>query len=142
MGRLPPVVEPMRSAVERRDLLQRFKGRKRIEGFYRLKQMTVRGQAIHASIGYLVIGSRHLSMHLYAPSSVAKVANVQAVFRKYKIEGQDLVMTTLVGHRNQVGGDIVLEPIGHTTRRRFSLAGSVLRIHSGDQDHLEFERIE
>ena len=141
--KLPPVLEPARSPIERRDLLQRFQGRHALAGMYRLKQMVVGGGTlVRGSLGYLVIGQRHMSLHLYAPSGSRGLANIQAVFRRFRIVGDTLVMSTLLGHRNKANGDIALEPIGHATQHRFARVGAMLRIYLTNRNYLEFERIE
>lgn len=141
--RLPPVLQPMRSRIERRDLLQQFRSRHRIEGTYRLKRMvSVRIGTVKGGRGYLVIGQRHMSMHLYAPGSATDQANIQAVFRKYRIVGDQMIMNTLLGHRNKDNGDIALEPISYVTKHRFELMGAVLRLYRSQDEFLEFERIE
>lgn len=141
--KLPPVLQPIRSRVERRDLLQKFRSRHRIEGTYRLKSMvSTNTRPVKGGRGYLVIGQRHLSMHLYAPGSSPDQANIQAVFRKFRIVGDKLVMHTLLGHRNKSNGDIGLEPVGHMAQHRFELTGAVLRIYRAKDEYLEFERIE
>ena len=140
---MPPVLEPERTAVERRDLLQRFHGRSPIEGFYRLKRI-VRpgGVVVQGSRGYLVVGNRHLSLQLYAPGRSPGQANIQAVFRSFRISGDKLLMSTLLGHRNKDNGDISFEPVGRETQHRFVLIGALLRVYYRIDDYLEFERIE
>jgi hypothetical protein len=141
--KLPPVLEPLRSRIERRDLLQQFRTRHRIEGIYRLKRMVSPGAAtVKGSRGYLVIGQRHMSMHLYAPGDSEGEANIQAVFRRYRIVGDQLIMNTLLGHRNKDNGDIGFEPISYVTRHRFVLTGASLRLYRAKDQFLEFERIE
>jgi hypothetical protein len=139
---LPKVLEPARSPAERRDLVQVFRKRHPIEGFYRLRSMVVRGNRhVKGSRGYLVVGQRHLSMHLYAPATNRR-ANIQAVVRRYRIVANQLVMNGLLGHRNKSNGDIALEPTSFAAEHRFLLSGAVLRIHRAADEYLEFERIE
>ena len=139
---LPKVLEPARSPVERRDLLQQFHKRHPLEGFYRLKAMVGRGsRQVAGSRGYLVVGQRHLSLHLYSPAG-PREANIQAAFRKFRIVGNKLVMNTLLGHRNKSNGDIALEPISYQIDHRFLLTGAVLRLYLAQDEYLEFERIE
>jgi len=96
---------------------------------------------VAGSRGYLVVGQRHLSLHLYAPAGIGS-ANIQAAFRKFRIVGNKLIMNTLIGHRNKSNGDIALEPISFQTEHRFLLTGAVLRLYLGNDEYLEFERIE
>jgi hypothetical protein len=51
-------------------------------------------------------------------------------------------MSTVIGHRNEPGGDILVEEEGLTVVRRFSLTGSVLRIIQGPGSYMEFVRVE
>jgi hypothetical protein len=137
------VLEPLRGPIERRDLHQQFRPKHAIEGAYELREVVranVRGP--RGVRGYLWIGNRHLSLHLYAPGDHPGQANFQAVFRRYRIEGDQLLMSTLLGHRNEVDGDVALERIGHVTQHRFTLLGTRLRIESSSVDSLEFVRIE
>ncbi|MCB9888096.1 MAG: hypothetical protein H6836_00880 [Planctomycetes bacterium] len=139
---LPPVLDPPRSAVERRDLLQRFKPRNPIEGFYRVRSMTDgSGGPVAGARGYLVVGRDHLSMHLMAPTSDPKRAVLQSVVRRYRILGDKLVMSSLVGHRSLRNGDIALEKPGTVIERRFQLVGAVLRLFRGN-GHVDLVRIE
>ena len=140
---LPPVLDPARSPVERRDLLQRFTTPHPIEGFYRLRHMVVAGGAtVASSRGYLVLGQRHLAIQLYAPGPEPELANISAAVRSYKVVGDKLEMTSLLGHRNKDNGDIGFEPLGRVTQLEFLLAGSILRLHLAQDEYLEFERIE
>ena len=99
------------------------------------------GRTVRGARGFLVFGQRHMSMHLYAPES-REHAHVQAVFRTYRIRGNRIRMSTLIGHRNKTNGDIALEPVSHATEHRFALAGAVLRLFRSKDEYLEFERIE
>ncbi len=140
---LPPVLEPARTAVERRDLMQRFKRRHVIEGFYRLTAMaTSNGGFVGGVEGYLFLGQRHMSMQLRAPSATPGQANIQATVRTYRIAGNQLVMSSLLGHRNKRSGDIGLDKPGEVIKRRFQLVGAALRIHLGQSEYLEFKRLE
>ena len=67
---LPAILEPARGPAERRDLVQKFRARHRLEGIYRLRKMIVKGgSVIKGARGYLFMGHRHMSMQLYAPSN-------------------------------------------------------------------------
>jgi hypothetical protein len=140
---LMPVLEPVRSAVERRDLLQRFAGRHRLSGFYRLKSMVQSGGAIVLnSRGYLFIGQRHMTLQLYAPASHASRVHIQSAVRTFTVADDQLIMRTLVGHRNQDNGDITLDKPGEIVQHKVTLIGSALRMYAGVDSYIEFERIE
>ena len=51
-------------------------------------------------------------------------------------------MSTLLGHRNDQDGDVLLEGIGNNAQRRFELTGAVLRIYLDSSEYVEFERVE
>lgn len=139
---LPPVLEPVRSPVERRDLLQKFHKRQPIEGIYQLKRMVLPGgRLVAGGRGYLFVGQRHLSMQLYAPKSKTD-ANLFCATRRYRINGDKLEMSGLLGHRNKPNGAITLEPKGYQVMHRFTLSGSVLRIYRARDEYLDFERVE
>ena len=140
---LPPILEPARDAVERRDLIQRFRGRHPLEGFYRVKRMIRSGSVSVANTkGYLVIGQGYLSMQIYAPSDLPYKVNIQSFFRRIRVRGDKIEMTSLVGHRNKPNGDIVLEKAGEKSSLRYVILGGVLRLYRGVDEYIEFERVE
>lgn len=138
---LPPIEEPYRTEVERRDLLQRFDPPGGLAGFYELRRYVRPGMPPAEAKGYLVVGRRHLSLHLYGSTGDPKRPAIQTGFRRYDVSGDSLRMTTLVGLRNRPSGTIVLEPPGHTEVRRFEKLGTTLRIYHG-RAYYEFVRIE
>lgn len=138
---LPPIEEPYRTEVERRDLLQRFDPPGGLAGFYRLVRYVRPGMPPAEAEGYLVVGRRHLSLHLYGSTGDPRMPAIQTGFRRYDVSGDTLRMTTLVGLRNRPSGTIVLEPPGHTEVRRFKKLGTTLRIYHG-RAYYEFVRIE
>ncbi len=138
---LPPVQEPFRSPVERRDLIQRFRPRSPLEGFYKLQRVVRPGQLdVTEASGYLVIGRTHLSLNLQT-TTPDQPQMIQAGFRTYTIQDDRIVMTALIGHTNE-GNQIVLDPPGLTETRRFRLGGSVLRIFQTNTAYMEFVRLE
>jgi hypothetical protein len=140
---LPPVLEPVRDAGERRDLLQRFKRRHVIEGFYRLSSMVgPDGGQVRGSRGYMFIGRRHLTLQLYAPSEKSGQANIQSAVRTFRIVGNQLITSALLGHRNVPNGDIALTKPGESVEHRYELIGASLRLYRNAREHLEFQRIE
>lgn len=140
---LPPVLEPARDAGERRDLLQRFKGRHIIEGFYRLSSMVgPEGGQVKGSRGYMFIGRRHLTLQLYAPSEKPDQVNIQSAVRTYRIVGNQLITSALLGHRNMPNGDIALTKPGESVEHRYELIGASLRLYRNTREYLEFQRVE
>ena len=67
---------------------------------------------------------------------------LRAGFRRYRMLGDELHMTSLIGHYNDVDGDVSVESEGLTISRRFTLVGSSLRIWQDTASYLEFTRIE
>ncbi len=137
---LPPVRDAPRTAVEREDLLQEFAPRHPIEGTYALRAF-VDGAVVAAARGYLMIGRRHVSIHLHSDRGDAPPA-VQSAFRSYELDDDRLVMTSLLGLRNELDGDIVLERAGAMRSARYRLMGSKLSLQLGGGRALEFDRIE
>lgn len=139
---LPPVQEPFRTSVERRDLMQEFGRASPIEGFYRLRGASRTGQPPQRVEGYLWIGRRHLMLQLSGDTGNPKLPALQAGVRGYRISGNTLTMSVLLGLRNDASGEIYLEAAGTSSERRFELSGPVLRIFEDERSHLEFERVE
>ncbi len=140
---LPPVEEPYRTSVDRRDLMQQFDTPHPLQGIYELRSIVRPGRAqIPGTKGYLMIGRRFLSLNVRGQDPNARIPHLQATFRRYTILDDRLQMSTVIGHRNEPGGDIVVEEEGLTEVRRFSLMGSVLRIFQGTGSYMEFVRIE
>jgi hypothetical protein len=138
---LPPVAEPFRSEVERADLLQRFAPSSALEGYYRLERYVRPGMPPAKASGYLSIGRRYLSLFLQGVTSNPRVPAIQAGFRRYAIQGDQIESTTLLGFRNRENGDIVLEPPGHVEVRRILRTGAQLKVYHGEA-YYEFVRIE
>ncbi len=142
-GPLPPVDEPYVSPVLRHDLLQQFEPPHPIQGFYELRERVVGGHNSPAPVrGYLVVGRRHLSLHLQTETDRPEQPLLRAGFRRYRIVGDQLHMTTLLGHFNDADGDMVVEADGLTFTRRFALIGGSLRIYQDSASYLEFVRLE
>jgi len=140
---LRPVEEPYLAPVDRRDLIQRFEPKHPLEGMYRLNAM-VRpgGRDVLGAEGFLVLGRRHMSLHLQAPGVEADVPQLRAGFRRYRIEHDRLLMESLVGHYNDLAGDMIVEGRGLRLARTISVVGSSLRVLDADGGYLEFVRIE
>ena len=140
---LRPVQEPMRTAVERRDLLQKFKGPSPLEGFYRLVSVHgPRGKAKGRYVGYLAIGRSHMSLQIRGPGETPRIPAIQASFRRYRLRGDRIYMNNLLGHRNLPDGNVELERTGHKDVRRYQLLGTTLRIYQSDTRYMEFLRVE
>ena len=140
---LPPVEEPYRTSVDRRDLMQQFDAPHPLQGIYELRSIVRPGvPQLPGTKGYLVIGRQYLSLHIRGQHPNARIPHLQARFLRYTILGDRLQMSTVIGHRNDSGGDILIEEEGLTEVRRFSLMGSALRIFQGAGSYMEFVRIE
>lgn len=137
---LPPIQEPFRTKVERKDLLQEFTEPSPLEGVYRLRAINGGAGGI-VPTGYLHIGRTHMSLQTAIfPNRSRAEPFLQSSVRTYRIEGDKLVMTTLQGH--QYDGSIALDPQGQIDVRRFQRAGSVLKVFRGDASFMEFVRVE
>lgn len=138
---LPPVEEPPRTAVERRDLLQQFSAASPIEGFYELRAFHAPGLAPVPTKGYLAVGRQYVSIHLLSP--VARGRPVfQSAFRRYRIAGDTLHMTALLGFGNDEEDGVAIEEPGAMRSARWSIIGTRLRLALDGGRSLEFERIE
>ena len=71
-----------------------------------------------------------------------KLPALQSGVRGYRLSGDTLAMSVLLGLRNDASGEIHLDVAGTSSERRFELLGPVLRIFEGESSHLEFERVE
>jgi hypothetical protein len=139
---LPPVQEPFRTPVERQDLLQEFEPRGLIEGFYRLRRVVTPGRLDeHRGQGFLVIGRRHLSLHLRLPNGNSEPPFLQSGVRQYRLDGDQLVTTAVMGHSSREDR-IVEEPSGLVEQRTWRVVGGFLRIHQSAAAFMEFARIE
>lgn len=142
-AKLAPVEEPYRTAIDRRDLIQQFDPPSPLEGIYELRSIVRPGQAqVSGTRGYLLIGRHYMSLHIRGRGDTPQVPHLQATFRRYTILGDRLQMSTVIGHRNEPGGDILIEEEGLTEVRRYSLIGSILRIFQGPGSFMEFVRVE
>ncbi len=140
---LPTVEEPYRTAIDRRDLIQQFDPPSPLEGIYELRSIVRPGEAqVQGTRGYLLIGRRYMSLHIRGRGETPQVPHLQATFRRYTILDDRLQMSTVIGHRNEPGGDILVEEDGLTEVRRYSLTGSILRIFQGPGSFMEFVRVE
>jgi len=139
---LPPVQEPLRTKVERRDLLQKFKGPSPLAGFYRL--VGVHGPSGPAKIkhvGYLAVGRDHLSLHLQGYGRRRREPVIQSGFRRYRLGGGKIYMSSLVGHHVR-DGKVLVEQVNRQEVRRYQVMGTTLRIYQSSKEYLEFVRME
>lgn len=140
---LPPVQEPFRSAVERKDLLQRFTDASPLEGMFRLERYNLPGRGEMAgSSGYLFFGRQHMQLYLQLPQRGNAKPLVQASVRRYALRGQQLMMTSLEGHVVGSEGELSMENARSTESRRIDLAGTKLRLSKADGSFMEFTRVE
>jgi hypothetical protein len=139
---LPPVQEPPRTAGERRDLLQKFKGPSPLAGFYRLVGVHgPTGPAKGRHVGYLAIGRDYISVHLQGRGLRRGEPIIQSGFRRYRLAGDKIHMSSLVGHRVR-DGKVLVEEHNLQAVRRYLLTGTTLRIYQGAREYLDFVRIE
>jgi hypothetical protein len=140
---LPPVPDPPLSAIERRDLNQRFAPSTGLEGIYELRAVVRPGMPRVAGVrGYLFVGRRLLALYIHADGDDPKRPHLQTGVRRYQVAGSRLKMSTLVGHRNNDDGDILLEPPEWAEDRQFLLVGTVLRVFQDPTSYMEFVRVE
>lgn len=137
---LPPIEEPFRSRVERADLLQEFTEPTPVEGFYRLRSIVRGGRALRGR-GYVWFGRRHCMLSTSIARGGGDAPFVQAGVRRYRVDGDKLTMTTLIGHDHV--DEVRFEAPGLVQTRKFTIAGTVLRIWQGGMDsYMEFVRAE
>lgn len=139
---LPPVEEEFQSRVERKDLLQRFGSSSPLEGFYGVRTIVrggvfVRGGDVR---GYVWFGRQHMSIHTAVSAAAAGDLFLQASVRRYRVDGDRITMTTLVGHEH--AEDLGLETTGRIEVRRFKKTGTVLRVYRDAANYVELARIE
>ena len=140
---LPPVDDPPRTQVERKDLMQQFTPPNPIEGCYELREVVRPGiPRAGRARGYLWIGRRHMSLHVQGDGDVPGLPHLQSSFRSYRVVGAKLQMNVLIGHRNDSDGDVLVERPGLVEERNFLLIGPVLRIYQGPDAWHEYVRIE
>lgn len=139
---LVPVQQAPRTAVERKDLLQRFDEPSPLEGFYHLVEFDLDASGSPSPAeGYLAVGRDYLSIHLIAPQP-GKPPAFQSAFRRYRISGETLVTTSMLGVRNEPSGKVLVEGKGLSAVRRFELVGTRLTLFGDDDRKMVFERIE
>ena len=138
---LPAVRAPEPTAVERRDLLQRFGKPSPLEGFYELQAFTRPGMPSLQSRGYLCIGRHHLSIHLEG-SVNGEITALQSAFREYRIVDDRLMMSTLVGFGADPDHTVTVDPPGLVLECSFQKLGTKLLLELVDGTQLEFLRIE
>ena len=91
--------------------------------------------------GYLHVGRSQLALQTSVAIDGRKTPFLQSSVRSYRLEGEKIVMTTLIGHvfDTRLG----IEEPGRVEVRRFQRAGTVLRIFQDEADSfMEFVRVE
>lgn len=136
---LPGVQQPFRTEVERDDLLQRFGPSSPLEGFYELVAMGRERAGEARTKGYLVMGRQYMSLHLQA--MLPDLPAVQSAFRRYRVRGSRMMMTSMLGFRNEEG-TMLVEEAGLTQTCRYDLVGPKLTLRMASGQTLEFVRIE
>lgn len=137
---LPPIQEPIRTRVERADLLQQFVERSPLEGFYALRAFVRAGQQ-SAGKGYAWFGRDHCMIATSIARGGALSPFVQSGVCTYRLQGDKLVMTTLIGHDH--GDEVRFVAPGFVEVRRFLKTGTSLRVYQGGRDsYMEFVRVE
>jgi len=140
---LPQVSDRPMTEIERKDLWQQFVTPSPIAGFYRLRAVVRGGAPVPAGVrGYLVVGQRHLAVHLHDESASPGRPAVQASVRGYVLAGSRLQMTSELGVRLLPGEAPVLEGQGLVEIRDVVITATTLRVVQSPGDYLEFERIE
>ncbi|MCA8943919.1 MAG: hypothetical protein KDB80_15250 [Planctomycetes bacterium] len=137
---LPPIQEPWRSKVERADLLQEFSSPSPLSGFWSLRSFVREGVPGQAR-GYVWFGNQHCML----ATSISRGGHispfVESSVRTYRVEGDRIVMTNLVGHDHD--NDLRFFAPGVVETREFQQAGTMLRIFQGARDsYMEFVRVE
>lgn len=137
---LPPIQEPWRSQVERADLLQAFSSPSPLAGFWSLRAFVREGVQSSAR-GYVWFGTRHCMI----ATSVSRGGHispfVESAVRTYRLEGDRIVMTSLIGHDH--ADELRFVAPGVVEMREFQQAGTMLRIFQGARDsYMEFVRVE
>lgn len=140
---LPPVPELPLTAVERKDLWQKFNAPSPIAGVYRLRSASRSGLGVIGGLqGYLFATDRYLMLHIQDGSVRPGKPAIHSSVREYVLVDGRLQMTCKLGVRMESGGDPVLESDGLQEVRAIEVAANVLRVVQGAGSSLEFERIE
>ena len=105
-----------------------------LAGFWELRHPTL--------VGWLAIGERHLSLHLFEPAPAGKPPFFQSGFRRYRIEGDRLITQSRTGVSNRADGKVLVEGEGLEEARQFQLVGHMLQIFRPGAEPLTFVRIE
>src|SRR5262249_43351295 len=130
-----------RPATQRAD--SRPRRQSPLVGFWQLREISGMDPLTATQFrGYLAIGDRHLSLHLLGPQNTQGVPFFQTGFRRYRIDGNILITTVLVGASNKENGDVVIENQPFEEQRAFEFIGPVLRIRKSVHEHMDFVRIE
>lgn len=127
------------------DLIQRFPQNNPFLGVWSVIRIVNPAAPTARGRGYLVFTRGHLSMHLYLSGPTAGARpRFESSMRTYRVEGGQIVTTSLLGVRNSKRqGEILLSGNGLVQRRRFLFhGGNMLRIYQGAQSWIELKRVE
>ncbi|MEI6130965.1 MAG: hypothetical protein WCR59_12925 [Planctomycetota bacterium] len=143
-ARLPLLEEPVLSPVPRLDLPMRFQPRDPLEGFWELRARAVAGAPAIPGRGMIAIGRNHMMVQFEGPGLDAATSLLRAGAYSWQRTGeQDMVrMTVEVSHFNDNNGAMHVEEKGATQLRRCQLMSDILRVHQGNNNWLDFMRIE
>lgn len=141
---LRPIEEPYVEPVQRGDLPERYGTRDPIEGFWRVQARSIAGKPVVAGGGYMVIGRRHMVVHFESPGARADVPLLRAdVFTWARVDnGGQVRLTTVMGHFNDVDGDVLLDKSGEVQLRSFELRSDTLRVNQEAGSWVDFVRVE
>ena len=140
---LPQIPDVPMSAIERKDLWQRFTSPSPIAGFYRLRAAARGDQPVRAGLaGYLMVGERYLALQIHDETARLGKPAIQASVREYTLMGTRLQTTSRLGVRVLPGDNPVLEGDGLVEMRSIELTATTLRVVQGPGDYLEFERVD
>ena len=140
---LPQVPDVPMTAIERKDLWQRYAAPSPIAGTYRLIAAARGNQIVHGGVrGYLMVGERYLSIQIQDETARPGKPAIQASVRQYTLTGTRLQTTSCLGVRVPPGDDPVLDGEGLVEVRDVLLTATTLRVVQGSGDYLEFERVD
>lgn len=140
---LPQIPDVPMTAIERKDLWQRFTAPSPIAGTYRLRSAARDNQVVREGVrGYLMVGERYLSIQIHDETRGSGKPSIQASVREYTLVGSRLQTTSCLGVRVPPGDSPVLDGDALVEVRTIEVTTTTLRVLQGPGDYLEFERID
>jgi hypothetical protein len=141
--RLRPADSPRPTDAPGDDLIQRFPSQNPFRGVWNLTRAASPEAPAAAATGWMIFTEGYVSMHFLEPGIGGQgVSRFQQSFRSYRVVGDELWTTSLVGIRTGEGGRPAPEN-GVVERRRFLFVGdSFLRIYQGARSYLELRKVE